>query len=302
TADGTALAIVRAEKDAFRRAAAAALLTYQERASFDTLFNGLSVRVAPADVAKLRRIPGVAAIYPVDTITVPNPEPEPDLAPSLATALAMTGADIVHSTLGFTGAGVKVGVIDTGIDYDHPDLGGCFGPGCRVATGYDFVGDAFDNATNTTPVPDPDPDDCDGHGTHVAGIVGANGLVTGVAPGVTFGAYRVFGCHGSTTSDIMISAMERALADGMDVVNMSIGSSRQWPQFPTAQASTRLVNKGVVVVASAGNDGAIGLYGSSAPAVGSKVISVASFNNTHVNPTAFAVSPHGKLVGFNSAP
>lgn len=68
-----------------------------------------------------------------------------------------------------------------------------------------------------------------------------------------------------------------------------------------AQASTRLVNQGVVVVASAGNDAAVGLYGSAAPSVGAKVISVASFQNTHTNQRAFAVSPDGQLVGYNAA-
>ena len=136
--------------------------------------------------------------------------------------------------------GVSLAVMDTGIDYDHPDLGGCFGPGCRVETGYDFVGDDYDAETNPFTEPDEDPDDCQGHGTHVAGIVGADGTVTGVAPGVTFGAYRVFGCDGSTDADIMIAAMEMALADGMDILNMSIGSSFAWPQYPTAAASDRL--------------------------------------------------------------
>ena len=78
-----------------------------------------------------------------------------------------------------------------------------------MVTGWDFVGDAFnaDPASalyNPTPVPDAYPDDCNGHGSHVSGIIGANGAVTGVAPGVTFGAYRVFGCAGSTTADIML--------------------------------------------------------------------------------------------------
>ena len=50
---------------------------------------------------------------------------------------------------------------------------------------------------------------------------------------MTFGAYRVFGCEGSTTSDIMLAAMEKALADDMQILNMSIGSSFQWPQYPT---------------------------------------------------------------------
>jgi subtilisin family serine protease len=175
----------------------------------------------------------------------------------------MTGADVAQSDLGYTGDGIKVAVMDTGIDYDHPDLGGCFGDGCRVAYGFDLVGDDFnadstDPGFNPIPTPDDDPDDCQGHGTHVAGIVGANGAVVGVAPEATLGAYRVFGCEGSTFADIMIAAMEMALADGMDVLNMSIGSTYQWPQYPTAQASDRLVNQGMVVVASIGNSGATG--------------------------------------------
>src|SRR5690606_24816076 len=150
---------------------------------------------------------------------------------------------------------------------------------------------------NPIAVPDPDPDDCNGHGTHVAGIVGANGAIRGVAPDVTFGAYRVFGCDGSTTAEIMIAAMERAYADGMDILNMSIGSAYQWPQYPTAVAASRLVNQGMVVVASIGNNGANGLYSAGAPGLGKNVIGVASFDNTHVLLPAFTVSPDDQPIG-----
>jgi subtilisin family serine protease len=194
--------------------------------------------------------------------------------------------------------------MDTGIDYDNPDLGGCFGPGCRVEGGWDFVGDAF-NADNTSPTynpvatPDAFPDDCNGHGTHVSGIIGANGAVKGVAPGVTFRAYRVFGCNGSTTSDIMLAAMERLGKDGVQVLNMSIGSAFQWPQYPTAQAASRLVEKkGIVVVTSAGNSGTSGLYASGAPGLGEKVISVASFDNVGIRALAFTVSPDNQPFGY----
>jgi hypothetical protein len=118
---------------------------------------------------------------------------------------------------------------------------------------------------------------------------------------VTFGAYRVFGCAGSTSADIMIAAMERALADGMQVLNMSIGSAYQWPQYPTAAASDRLVNKGVSVVTSIGNSGATGLYSASAPGVGKKVIGVASVDNTHVSLLTFTVSPDGTSIGYGPA-
>ena len=304
TADGTSPAKIKSEQAAFRANARKSGLVYSERMAFSTLWNGLSIQVGASQLAALARLPGVKAIYPVEAIRIPETSLASD--PELATALAMTGADIAHSELGYTGAGVKVAVMDTGIDYDHPDLGGCFGPGCRVATGWDFVGDAYNADPSSAlyspiPVPDANPDDCNGHGTHVAGIVGANGAVVGVAPGVTFGAYRVFGCNGSTTADIMLAAMERALADGMQVLNMSIGSAFQWPQYPTAQASNRLVNKGMVVVASIGNSGASGIYSAGAPGLGQKVIGVASFDNSHVQLATFTVTPAGLTIGYANA-
>ena len=290
-ADGGSAGKNRAEKAAFRGNAAKAGLKFNERYAYDTLFNGLSIRIAPSQVSKLARIPGVKAIHPVGIVRLPETR---TVDPDLFTALAMTGANVAQSDLGLTGAGVKVAVMDTGIDYNHPDLGGCFGPGCRVAMGFDFVGDAYDAVTNPNPVPDNDPDDCAGHGTHVAGIIGANGGVTGVAPGVTFGAYRVFGCDGSTSDDVMIAAMERIQADGMQVLNMSIGSAFDWPQAPTAMAATRLVNMGVAVVASIGNSGTSGLYAAGAPGLGEKVIGVASFDNTNMLLPFFTITPDGR--------
>ena len=289
-ADGTSLAVVQAEQAAFRTAAAQAGVALNERRSFNSLFNGLSVAVSAADRAKLSRVAGVKALHPIDVVQAPAPEVAGGSAADLAFALSLTGVNVVQNSLGLTGAGVKVGIIDTGIDIDHPAFGGAgvagttSFPSLRVVAGYDFVGDAYTGGA-LIPVPDANPDDCNGHGTHVAGIVGANGGgIVGVAPGVTFGAYRVFGCAGSTTVDIILAAMERALADGMQVINLSLGASRQWPQYPTAQASSRLAKKGVVVVASIGNSGPGGnppdaLWAAGAPGVGEAVIGVASFDN-----------------------
>lgn len=296
TAKGGSSAALRNQRAAFRSAAAAEAIRYQERFNFERLFNGISVAATPAEVGKLARLPGVVAVYPVITIDIP--ETRPGLEPDLVTALAMTGADVAQNELGLSGAGIRVAVMDTGIDYNHPDLGS--GWGNRVVAGWDFVGDAFNAAdpANNTPIPDPDPMDCNGHGTHVAGIVGANGQVVGVAPGVEFGAYKVFGCTGSTFADIMIAAMEMALADGMHVLNMSIGAAFQWPQYPTAVAASNLVDAGMVVVASIGNSGANGVYSASAPGVGEKVIGVASFDNSHINALSFSVNPSGQQVAY----
>jgi minor extracellular serine protease Vpr len=134
-----------------------------------------------------------------------------------------------------------------------------------------------------------------------AGIVGANGTVKGVAPGVTFGAYRVFGCSGSTDSDIIIAAMERALTDGMDVVNQSLGAAYQWSQYPTAKAADRLVKAGVVMVASIGNSGASGVWTAGAPGVGKEVIGVASYDNTTIDLRTFSLSSGGSPIGYYEA-
>src|SRR6476619_2604496 len=222
--DGAQADVLDREEAAFYNAARADRIRYEVRHRFTGLFNGVSIRASAIDAARLRTVPGVTAVSPVQTVSLPPVETSPGTSLDLVTALKQTGADVAQSELGLTGRGVRVAIIDTGIDYDNPDLGGCFGRGCRVAKGYDFVGDDY-NAADVDPViaPDPDPDDCAGHGTHVAGIVGANGEVVGVAPEVPFFAYRVFGCEGSTTEDIILAAMERAWRDGADVINMSLG-------------------------------------------------------------------------------
>ena len=312
TADGTTAAQVKLEQQTFRGNAAKAGLKLSERYAYQSLFNGISVRLSSkADLAKLQRVPGVTAIWPVAIHPIPETR---TISPDLAYAVQMTGADYAQNELGLTGKGVKVAVMDTGIDYDNPDLGGdgvarsnsSHFPNSRVVGGYDLVGDAY-NADPTSasynPVATPDayPDDCAGHGTHVAGIIGANGAVKGVAPDVSLTIYRVFGCEGSTTDEVMIAAMQRVLADHNQVLNMSIGSAFDtWPNSPTALASDRLVNHGVVVVASIGNSGPA-LYDAGSPGVGSKVIGVASFDNTHITQASFHVDPLDVSYGYNGA-
>ena len=133
-------------------------------------------------------------------------------------------ADRVHAQ-GNKGKGIKIGIIDGGVDYTRTPMGGCFGPGCKVAGGYDFVGDNF--VAGSQPVPDNDPiDKCNIHGTIVAGIIGANDNeynVPGVAPEASLYMYRAFSCTGYTTEDVVFQAMQRAYLEDMDVLNMSLG-------------------------------------------------------------------------------
>ncbi|MCB0913155.1 MAG: S8 family serine peptidase, partial [Propionibacteriaceae bacterium] len=239
--------------------------------------------------------------YPVYIIDLP----EKKSSPQDVYSLPMIGADVAQVS-GYDGEGVKVGVIDTGIDYNHPDLGGSgtegnnadFGLSApRVKYGWDFVGDDYDPEAGVGPTEDAYPDDCNGHGTHVAGIIGAEGDpstggVLGVAPKVTFGAYRVFGCEGSADTEVILAAMDKAAADGMDVVNMSLGSAFDtWPDYPDAAAADALTAAGTLVVASAGNSGDYGLFSTGSPAVGKNVISVASVENTKMTLNYFTVDP-----------
>jgi subtilisin family serine protease len=217
--------------------------------------------------------------------------------------------------------------MDSGLDYTLPEFGGCFGSACKVRGGFDLVGDDYNDTAGPgfQPVPHPDgnPLPCDpnfadrqevlgfgasdaGHGTHVAGIAAADGhgagQVVGVAPKASLLAYRVFGCNGSTDTDVMIHAMELALADHADVLNMSIGSAfSNWPESPEAVAADNLVDAGMVVVASIGNSGANGgqLWSAGSPGVGRKVIGVASFDNTKATLPSFLVG--GTSFGYNRA-
>jgi minor extracellular serine protease Vpr len=321
---GTSAATLKSEHDAFKANAAAAGIKLTERYSFSTLWNGFSVSVPKSQVGALHAVPGVKAVYPVQPVSI-GPEPISQGNPEDANSNGMIGADVAQNELGYDGAGVKIAIMDSGVDYTLPELGGCFGTGCKVAKGFDLVGDTFDsNPADSTyqpiPHPDNDPAPCDpnvadaianqpgagtsdaGHGTHVAGIAAADGRghageVTGVAPGATIYAYRVFGCNGSTDDDTMIAAMERLLKDGAQVLNMSIGDRDDtWPDAPTAAAASNLAAAGVVVVASIGNSAADGLYSAGAPGVGRNVIGVGSVDNTFATLPAFEVGTH--LYGY----
>ena len=194
-----------------------------------------------------------------------------------------------RNKLKLLGEGISVAVIDTGVYYLHPALGGCFGPGCKVAMGYDFVGNEYDGSND--PLPDADPlDNCSkvAHGTHVAGIIAANASslssgpyatlpFTGVAPGVTIGAYRVFGCSGSTGNDVVVAAAYQAAADGADVLNLSLGNDPEYADSYFATALSRISAAGHIVVQANGNSGRGGILSSSS--VGSEVLSIASFGN-----------------------
>ncbi|KAK2057856.1 subtilase [Colletotrichum caudatum] len=266
-----------------------------------TLFKGFSIQyndleTANAKAAELAQFRSVRNVWPVSTYSVPDVEvvwtgregsdyvdlKKRELGNDTFSTHVMTQVDKLHRD-GVTGKGIKLAIIDTGIDYGHPALGnGCFGPGCLVSYGYDLVGDDYTGFN--TPVPDPDPMDCNGHGSHVAGIVAAQenpyGFL-GAAPGVTLGAYRVFGCSGGIASnDVLIAAYNRAFDDGSQIITASIGGPSGWTAEPWAAAVSRIVDAGVPCTLSAGNSGDQGIFFHSTAASGEHVTSIASFDNS----------------------
>lgn len=151
-------------------------------------FNGLSVHIDTSDdeihASSLKTIldrSDVRSVTPVrlvqrPKVTVTKVKKGTKVPVASVIPHAMTQVDRVHKELKNKGKGVLVAILDTGVDYMLPALGGGFGKGFKVSKGYDLVGDAY--IGHNTPVPDSDPlDDCgaasgaSGHGTHVSGIV-----------------------------------------------------------------------------------------------------------------------------------
>ncbi|KAI1795577.1 subtilisin-like protease [Ganoderma leucocontextum] len=291
-------------------------LLYSVDKEFDSpgLFTGSVLTLDNAhDVAKVREIPGVKAIRPVTIIPPPKPVMKHVVTGPTDSAIPadsesthiITNVDKLHAQ-GILGKGIKIGIIDTGVDYTHPFLGGAFGAGHKVIGGHDFVGDAY--STNT-PTPDNDPlDQCNGHGTHVAGIIGADPgnpfNVSGVAYEASINAYRIFGCAGSVSDDIIVEALLQGYKDGNDILTLSLGGSDGWTESSSSVVSSRIAAAGRIVTIAAGNDGAVGSWYSSSPGNAINAISVASLDNTIIplqNLTVQGVT-HDPITYFSALP
>ncbi|KAJ3096610.1 hypothetical protein HDU97_005734 [Phlyctochytrium planicorne] len=274
------------------------------------LFNGVSF-VVRGDIEErvIKSIPGASNIYNIQH--VPRPRPMAVITNVTATDNGdpgslnaihqMTGVLEARKKFGVTGKGVNVAVIDSGIDYKHPALGGCFGSNCKVIKGYDFTGDSFPETQ-----PDPDPlDTCspDSHGTHVAGIIAGDSTHiddpaflpavappvgesaplekwTGVAPGASLMSYRVFDCgkDSQAADDSIASAVYMATEDGADIINMSLGGSTGYTSDALPAALSRVADHVIIMVAQ-GNEGVNGGFYTASPAVAEKAFSIASVDN-----------------------
>lgn len=284
---------------------------------YTRLVNAFSAQLTPAAAADLRKRSDVASVEPVSIVQLTNESSVPFI-----------GATKVWD-MGVTGRGMRVAVVDTGIDYTHADFGGSgnvadyesnnptvIEPGTfptrKVRGGYDFVGEDYDvlddDPTNDLPREDFDPLDFDGHGTHTAGTCCGSGVPGKVGPGVAKDAkifsYRVWDV-GNSTDDVLVAAYERAVdpnqdgdtSDAVDVLSFSGGVTYGTLNSVEARAAQRVVDVGTVFVASAGNSGNQPAGGSAyvtgTPSTARGVVSVAASIDQFVAQTLEVNDPPG---------
>jgi subtilisin family serine protease len=265
-APGTA-ASLDAEQRAFRAEVADRVPSAQIGWRYRLVANGFSVTVPSADVSELRSLAGVREVLPTTSYA-----PRETSSPEQIGAPALWGAGLATA-----GQGMKIGIIDTGIDPTHPffdPAGYAMPPGFpkgqkRFTSAKIIVARVFPPKTGAT-APSTrlafDPDD-NSHGTHVAGIAAGDadtptgqGRISGVAPRAYLGSYKVFvdtdsGLTPNANSPAIVAAIEAAVADGMDVINFSGGEPEIEPRRDmVALALDAAAAAGVVPVIAAGND------------------------------------------------
>jgi len=235
-----------------------------------------------------RLVPAIAASVPVQALNGLRNNPlvtvvEPDgQVQAIDTELDNTwGVKRINAgdvqTNGNTGAGVKVAVIDSGVDYTHPELAGAY------AGGWDFVNN------------DANPMDDNGHGTHVAGTIVAakdGSGVVGVAPGAKVYALKVLNASGSGSFSNIIAALQWATDNGIQVTNNSYGSGTN-PGSIVEAAFNNADAVGVLNIAAAGNSGTCAAKGNTVeyPAAYASVVAVAATDQNNARPCFSSSGP-----------
>jgi len=181
----------------------------------------------------------IVLVFLVSFIMSQPLESENEFQTYLKRSVPYVGTEIPRMD-GIDGTGIKIAIIDTGIDFNHPDLFG-WGPDGKVIGGYNFI------------QKDQPPLDTNGHGTQVAGVIAADGQAVGVAPKVKILAYKVSEDGEGVSSELIVKAIEKAITDGVDIINISLGVNKTNAKID--RAVDNALEKGIFVVVAAGNDG-----------------------------------------------
>lgn len=287
----------------------------QYHQEFTNVINGFSATVSLKEAQRIEKLPNVKSVSQVIEYKRPSP-------------LMTSSKDIIHTLetwdLKYKGQGIVVSIIDTGLDWGHMDMklsnpnmsklskkdvalkglqGQYFTE--KVPYGYNYK----DNNSNVLDISP----SASSHGSHVAGIVGANGKLKGVAPEVQLLAMKIFGndpLEAQTSSDILLKAIDDSVKMGADVINMSLGNGPEYvaQEDPVKLAIENAVNIGIVCSIAAGNDSHIGAgyaypmisnpdYGLvGVPSVVEDSISVASIENT--NSRVDILNYHGGTIPY----
>ncbi|OFD40402.1 peptidase S8 [Bacillus mycoides] len=229
---------------------------------YKNAINGVAMTLPGVAVQELIQSGVVKRVFKDYEVKVEPPvETKETIDPKMADSIPQIGVDKLHAE-NIMGKGIKVGVLDTGVDYNHPDLKDAY------KGGYDFVDNDADPMETTyedwikAGKPEyPGLVYYTNHGTHVAGTIAAQKknnadyAVKGVAPEVDLYAYRVLGPWGGGNSAGILAGIDKAIADGMDVINMSLGAQTNDPLYATSVAVNNAMLSGVVTVVAAGNAG-----------------------------------------------
>ena len=241
------------------------------RYEYTTVFNGLSVEADYADLETIQDLPGVKDAYVSQIYQLIEPVNETKLADSVPSI----GGDISQKT-GYTGKGMVVAILDTGLDTSHEAFqnnvnGAKYTKNdiqAKILNNKLHAGEiSVDSVYKSSKIPfaydysEPDTNVAGGnsHGTHVAGIVGANGgKVTGVAPDAQLMILKIFGDDGSGAYDSdILAALDDAVMLGVDAINMSLGMTAGFSQAAETrmqQVYQRVKNAGISLMCAAGNE------------------------------------------------
>jgi len=245
--------------------------------TFDTVLNGFAATVKANDLPKLLTVEGITLIEP-DVIVHASEEDTAKSSELIKEDLLEAQMNTSNSFLGIEelwkegleGQGIKVAVLDTGIDVDHPEFAGIykggknFIPNSSTYTKPRADNDASETSPSERPAGTPEFNEkgsafYTSHCTHVAGTIAAIGAneygIKGIAPKVDLYAYRVLGAYGSGATSGIVKAIETAVIEKMDIINLSLGGGANTETDAGSFAINNAMIAGTIGVVATGNSG-----------------------------------------------